>query len=35
MDYFAAVQNGMNRNYEPMEKIFSDIIAYSLQIYDE
>lgn len=34
-DYFAAVQNGMNRNYEPMEKIFADIIAYSLQIYDE
>jgi cell filamentation protein len=34
-EYFAAVQNGMNRNYEPMEKIFADIIAYSLQIYDE
>jgi cell filamentation protein len=34
-DYFAAVQYGMDRNYEPMEKIFADIIARSLQIYEE
>lgn len=30
-EYFAAVQHGMARNYQPMEKIFSDVIAYSLQ----
>ena len=34
-DYFAAVQHGMTRNYEPMEKIFADVIARSLQIYEE
>jgi cell filamentation protein len=34
-DYFAAVQYGLDRNYEPMEKIFADVIAHSLQIYEE
>lgn len=30
-EYFAAVQQGMNRNYKPMEKIFSEVIARSLR----
>ena len=28
--YFAAVQAGMDRNYEPMEKLFVEIIDRSL-----
>ena len=30
-DYFAAVQAGMDRNYEPMEKLFVEIIERSIQ----
>lgn len=30
-EYFAAVQHGMDRNYRPMEKVFSDVIIVSLQ----
>jgi cell filamentation protein len=29
-EYFAAVQAGLNRNYQPMEKIFAEIIERSL-----
>ena len=29
-EYFAAVQAGLDRNYSPMEKIFSDVIEKSL-----
>ena len=29
-EYFVAIQNGMDRNYEPMEKLFSKIIENSL-----
>ena len=31
-EYFAAVQAGMDRNYAPMEKIFSDVIDRTLRI---
>lgn len=31
-EYFAAVQAGMDRNYAPMEKIFSDVIGRTLRI---
>jgi cell filamentation protein len=34
-EYFAAIQCGLDRNYEPMIKIFTDIIARSLQVYEE
>jgi cell filamentation protein len=34
-EYFAAIQNGLDRNYKPMIKIFTDIIARSLQVYEE
>lgn len=30
-DYFSAVQIGMDRNYEPMEKLFVEIIESSIQ----
>ena len=30
-EYFAAVRAGMDRNYEPMEKIFSDVIRRTLR----
>ena len=30
-DYFAAVRDGMDRNYEPMERIFSEVVSRSLQ----
>lgn len=30
--YFVAVRAGMGRNYEPMEKIFTDVIQKTLQI---
>jgi cell filamentation protein len=30
-EYFAAVQAGMDRNYEPMERIFSDVIGRTLR----
>ena len=29
-DYFAAVQAGMDRNYEPMARIFPEVIEVSL-----
>lgn len=29
--YFAEVQHGMDRNYQPMEKVFSDMLERSLQ----
>lgn len=29
-DYFAAVQAGLDRNYEPMSRLFSEIIEVSL-----
>jgi len=28
--YFAAVRAGMDRDYEPMEKVFSDVIGRTL-----
>jgi len=30
-DYYTAVQIGMDRNYEPMEKLFGEIIETSIQ----
>jgi len=30
-EYFAAVRAGLDRNYEPMRKIFEDIISLSLK----
>jgi len=33
-EYYAAVQYGMDRNYEPMKKIFAEIITRSLQNYE-
>lgn len=30
-EYFAAVQQGMARNYQPMEKVFSEVISRSLR----
>lgn len=32
-EYFAAIQAGMDRNYAPMEKIFSDVIGRTLRIH--
>jgi cell filamentation protein len=32
-DYFAAVQAGLDRNYEPMAKLFSAVIERTLQIH--
>lgn len=29
--YFAAVQAGLDRNYEPMEKIFTDVVSLTLK----
>lgn len=34
-EYFAAVRYGLDRNYEPMEKVFTDVIDCSLQAYEE
>jgi cell filamentation protein len=31
-EYFSAIQAGMDRNYAPMEKIFSDVIGRTLKI---
>jgi len=31
LEYFAAVRAGMDRNYEPMEKVFSDVIRRTLK----
>jgi cell filamentation protein len=30
-EYFAAVQAGLDRNYEPMKKMFSDVIGRTLR----
>jgi len=32
-EYFSAVQDGLDRNYEPMAKIFSDVIGRTLRIH--
>jgi len=34
-EYFAAVRAGLDRNYEPMQRIFRDVIERTLQIHDE
>jgi len=34
-EYFTAVRYGLDRNYEPMEKVFTDVIDRSLQAYEE
>jgi cell filamentation protein len=31
-EYFAAVRSGMDRNYQPMKRLFADIIEESLTI---
>lgn len=31
LEYFAAVRAGMDRNYKPMEKVFSDVIRRTLK----
>jgi cell filamentation protein len=31
LEYFAAVQAGMTRNYQPMERIFTDVIGRTLR----
>ena len=33
-EYFAAVQAGMDRNYEPMAKVFSDVIRKTLRTHE-
>ena len=32
-EYFTAVQAGLDRNYEPMERIFTDVIGRTLRIH--
>ena len=32
-EYFSAVQDGLDRNFEPMAKIFSDVIGRTLRIH--
>jgi len=32
-EYFAAVQTGMDKNYQPMEKVFNDVISLTLKSY--
>lgn len=32
-EYFAAVRAGMDRNYEPMTKLFTAVIERTLQIH--
>jgi cell filamentation protein len=34
-EYFSAVRDGLNRNYEPMKRVFSDVILKTLKIYGE
>ena len=34
-EYFAAVRKGIGRDYEPMKVVFRDVIARSLQDYEE
>lgn len=33
-EYFAAVQAGMDRNYEPMAKVFNDVICKTLRTHE-
>lgn len=33
-DYFAAVRTGLDRNYKPMEEIFSEVISKALKTYE-
>ena len=33
--YFAAVQFGLNRNYEPMEKIFDEVIEMTVRLHEQ
>lgn len=33
-EYFAAVRYGLDREYAPMEKVFTGVVAHSLQAYD-
>ena len=35
MEYFHAVRTGMDRDYEPMKKIFSDVLCRTLQLRDK
>lgn len=32
-EYFAAVRAGLDRNYQPMEKVFNDMISQTLRSY--
>lgn len=34
-EYFAAVRTGLERNYKPMEKVFSEVISRTLKAYEE
>lgn len=34
-EYFSAVRYGLDRNYKPMEKVFTDVITRSLLAYEE
>jgi len=34
-EYFSAVRDGLNRNYEPMKRVFSDVVLKTLKIYGE
>jgi len=34
-EYFAAVRHGLDRNYQPMEEVFSAVIAHSLKAFGE
>ena len=34
-EYFTAVRHGLDRDYKPMEKVFTDVITYSLLADDE
>jgi cell filamentation protein len=34
-EYFAAVRAGLNRDYEPMDKIFSSVIRRTFRIYNK
>lgn len=31
-EYFAAVQAGLDRNYEPMKEVFNDVIGRTLRV---
>jgi cell filamentation protein len=34
-EYFTAVQHGLDRDYKPMKKVFSDVIEHSLRSCEE